>query len=598
MKDWIKRNRFGFAFLSIAMITTIALAATATRIKTDSVIVGSKTSTANKSLLFEKGDGVQPGFRYDQTKNKLQFAHDGSTYRDIGTGGGGGGGENFNNAFTADDNANAEDGTTGWTASAGTFETDEDDPLEGEQSFEWTPAAQNDTLDSPVLDVDKDIFKGRSCQVSIEYIGGDGNLSLKVINGDDEELASLELQEHTISAVETTSFNCPSDADIVADSDKGDLRLRIENTGASASALIKFDKSYVGTLIGLSETTLPDVLSAKIDGTGGASVSITSQSSEFIQSVGYIVTGRFTVTYKTGIFTQLPAIQVTPNTSAHPSQRIAVIQNETLTGFEVSLINNTGTLVNDGFEITVTKQGADAKQAVQVYKSIPKVSENVNEFSARIQNNGTASILSQNVTWIDSVNQTGTGSVDVTFVSGVFSETPSCSGTIIDTNNNLGITSPSSSSITTNSRNVDNSAADENFDLHCTKQSTDYKLPTVQPIVVGQVTNSYAESASRNVRVESCRVNNDGTASTAPNRLCDQWINSATRNGDNTVTIAITPGTFSTIPNCTCTALNNSFVCMTDDSFESTTQLNVLLRNSSTDVRVDADFSIMCMGQK
>ena len=194
------------------------------------------------------GTADVPSIKYDSATGEILIKKKvGANFKKVGSGSGSGGGENFNNGFGDDDNANAEDGATVWVNSGGgTFGATSTDPLEGEQSFTYTPSAQNDYIESATLNFDRDVFKSRSCEARIEYIGGDENLSLKILDANSDVLGEEILPALNIAGQHSVFFICPSDADIMGDANKGNLRIRIENTGASASPLIKWDNSYLG----------------------------------------------------------------------------------------------------------------------------------------------------------------------------------------------------------------------------------------------------------------------------------------------------------------------------------------------------------------
>lgn len=573
--------------LPLALIATIAYAASVERIKKDILLIGSKTSTAVKQILMEYGNGTQGGIQLDPVRNKVQFSHDGVTFRDIGSGGGAGGGENFNNAFTTDDNPNAEDGTTGWTVSAGAFAVTATDPLEGDQSFTWTPAAQNDTLDSPVLDVNRDIFKEKSCEARITYIGGDENLTLKVLNGDDEELGSEELMASSISVQQSVFFICPSDADIVADSDKGDLRLRIENTGASASALIKWDQSYLGTLRGLTETTLPDIFSAYlIKGT----LTVADETGDVVTGISSGGSGIINVSFQ--------GLTATPNCSAlgQSGSDMRIRQNGVSnTGLTLYTYNSAGNLEDRNVRITCHKTGADAKQTVQVYKSIPKISENLNNFGADINEDV---INSQSSNWISNVTKNSTGNYTINFVAGTFSVVPYCSIKAFNSNAVFQYAyNGSGTSITVDSNNSTGASTDSRYILNCMRQ--DIKNPIVQPVIVGQVSNSYAEKSVTNVRVESCFIEVDlnGGTPVTQNDLCDHWVDSITDNGTGNMTVNFVPGTFSKPPVCTCNATGNAD-CSQTNIPSITSAISLRTRESASATLIDNRAFLICQGEK
>lgn len=611
----------------------------AAKITDDELKIGEPGSSENK--VIKLGDEVI--IRNNKATGQAEISEDsGSNYKRFGTGGGSGGGENFNNGLSVDENPNAESGTTGWTASAGdffttnsvadwaaatsytigdfvvesgiiyeantdhtssgTFATDTAnwdeiigaDALEGDASFVWIPAAQNDTLTSSVLDFNKDIFKGTSCQSLITYIGGDENLSLKVLNADNEELDSETLKAHGISSNESGFFLCPSDADITADADKGNLRFRLENTGATAAAAIKFDKSYVGTLIGLSDTTLPDVFSWRINASDG--------SVDF--NTGGVVSGNCTKN-STGNYTcSTPSLTSVPNctgnvTTSAGNATYAISHNiagSTATSQNILVVEYNGTAFGNSVVVSCQKTGADAKQQVQVYKSIPKVSENENVFSASISQTGVVSL--ENTDFING-DCTVTGTSDYTCDISTMNLSTSlvCSCTAIDGGgNNRACTSkaPSSTQILYNTHDDTNADVARPVNIVCQKAGADYKKPVVQPVIVGQVTNSYADSISKNVATETCFITNSGTPALASD-LCDNWIDSIVDVTTGETRINFKSGYFKTNPNCTMSVTGNFVASQT--STWNTSQTTVRTFVPSTLSLSDANFWIICQGE-
>lgn len=530
-------------------------------------------------------------------KHTGEFSIDGTNFKKFGTGSGGSSGGI--NAFTDLQNAGAEDGLVGWTSSAGVFAIESLDPLDGSKSFLWTPAAQNNTLTSPILVFNKDSFKGRSCEANIEYIGGDENLSLKLLNADNEVLSSLVLNKHTTAAKESIFFTCPSNADIVADADKGNLRLVIENTGASASPVIKFDLSYAGTLQGLSETVLPDSFGLKIQGTTG---STEFEYGGIISSVTRDNVGSFTINF-TGL-TNTPNCSFTPagKTSTPTFIPITGIVSFSNLKYIVQFRENSSTVnAVDPTYIMVNchKSGVDAKQKVQVYKSIPKITENINTLTAKL--NSSPSVVSTNTDWITNVTQPYLGGYEITFKTGVFNIIPVCHLTPWDDDNN-NISIPKIRIISTTSMRIFGNdqlkdSYNSNYMVTCTKQGSDFKMPTVQPIIVGQTVNSYAEASKKNVRIESCRVNNGGTpVFDTASELCPSWIDSLTDVGTGQVTINIDTSIFSKEPVCTCgTRQGAEPICVLNVS--SISSVSVFTYNQAFGL-ADTDFYISCQGAR
>lgn len=398
--------------------------------------------------------------------------------------GGGGAGDGIN-GFSDDQNPNAESGTEAWTASAGTFGIDDTDPIEGDQSFTWTPAAQGDTLTSSVLDFDRDAFKGRACEARIEAIGGDENLSVQVIDGNDDVVGEKQFSAQTITAPFSVYFRCPSQARITADAEKGNLRLRIINDGASASPQIKWDLSYAGTLKGLIETVLPDVLSVNVQNNGSITIG-SSKGGEWWDSIVRDSEGLVTINYSGLGLTAVPGYSVTQSTDI---VRVISISSSEIT---VRTKSDISTLADTNFSLTIIKHNADAKQSAQVFYNIPKVSENVNGLEAfydKTEATLTDAVKEQTPNqWITNTAKSGTSNETKTFTVpiGVFSKVPKCvaSGTVntVPAFNRASSTTTSLVFITRVAD--DNVSLDTDFDFTCFKHPDDYKLPTVQPVVL------------------------------------------------------------------------------------------------------------------
>lgn len=531
---------------------------------------------------------------WNGTDQKLTFNNgNGGTEKGFGSGGGAGGGENYNNAFGSDQNPDAEDGTTGWTASAGSFAASTSDPLNGAASFTWTPAAQNDTLTGPTLDVDKDIFKGRSCEARIEYIGGDENLTLQVIDANNDVLGSEELEAYSIAGQKSVFFLCPSSTDISGDADKGDLRLRLDNEGATASAQIKFDLSYVGTLRGLTEAVLPDVLSIVVLGTDGSKVSGSDGISPSRSS-----TGTYALDYTSLGLSVTPAIHI--EMLAAGTQWQCSTSSNSATSAAIECHNNSNVKVDKSFSVTLIKQGTDAKQAVQVYKSIPTTAINQNEFGFEADiSSGSSCVKSQEFPSSSGVTcayggSTGRASLDWTALG--LTNAPACTCTSRSTSGRVSCAYTNESASGGDFNMADDTTATNGIaTIKCVKTGSDFKMPTVQPLVVGSVVNSYADSAKKNVRVESCYITNSGTPATS-NDLCDTWIDSISDLGTGNNYININSSIFSSNPVCTANVSNDSHSVRVNVA--DSNAVGVLSYTVNTNTLIDAPFNLICVGEK
>ena len=537
----------------------------------------------NSGIKIDIGQAANnPAIEWDSATNSFKQRVDNSL-KGLG-GGASGGGNNFNNAFGEDDNANAENGTTNWTASAGVFAVDSTDPLEGDSSFTWSPSAQGDTLDSIALDFDRDIFKGRSCQAQIEYIGGDENLTLQVIDADGDVLGSEVLKTHTITSTESVFFLCPKS--IVAND--LDLRLRILNEGVAASALIKFDKSYVGTLIGLTETALPDAF-------GGYSNAANTVVNVYGGDITISKTGigNFNLNFSSLGLTKIPSCSASCGGSDRNGETVGV---STTNASILCERKPDGVDLDSDVHFTCHKTGADAKQSVQVYKSIPKVSENINIFSGSVGNS--FSLSAQTTDWITNCTNQGGGVARCNFVSGLFSELPICTATSIAFNNNIvDVLQATDSFVEVRVQNSSGGAVTAAFNFTCQRKDNDYKTATVQPVIVGQVRNTSSELGSKNINIESCSFAANGTV-LSNSGLCESWIDSVSQSATGQSDITFSPGTFSKRANCLCGADTNNVgdrECHVR-SYTGTDNIRVQVTSNATDQSYP--FTVFCMGER
>jgi hypothetical protein len=105
-----------------------------------------------------------------------------------------------------------------------------------------------------------------------------------------------------------------------------------------------------------------------------------------------------------------------------------------------------------------------------------------NVFGAIINNNGTATIVTSSYNFIQSINRSSTGVVDITFIPGLFTEPPAV--TITCTNNSFVATVPtlSSPSMTINTvGNVSGSLGDADFSFLLQRQGVDFQNTLTAP---------------------------------------------------------------------------------------------------------------------
>lgn len=555
------------------------------------------------------------GCVYNTDRKALNIYDAGTSSFKAVQGGGGAGGDGIN-GFGVDENPNAESGTDGWTASAGTFDVNDTDPLEGDQSFIWTPAAQNDTLTSSVLDFDKDAFKGRACEARIEAIGGDDNLTVQVINGNNAVVGEKQYKAQSIAAPFSVYFRCPSQAKITADAQKGNLRLRFLNEGASASPLIKWDLSYLGTLKGLVEVVLPDSISAIVEPTD----QISSENVEGFFKTVTRSSGTITVTFEE--LENIPSYQLTIDSGASTlAQPKGVNVTTSSISWEQRDVDNI--LVSQDFpwSITITKSGSDAKQTAQVFYNIPKVSENLNEFNAYYDaSEGTVndSVKGQEPeVIIETVSKSGTTSRQKNFTvnTGAFSETPHCEAT-----GNAGsviasyLRASSSPTLLVFDTTSAGTSGDFDFSFECTKKGNDFKTPTVQPTILRENAAFFeGETDSFITGYASFGGASDGDAcSSSPcTRYRDEGIGSnmsAARSGTGGYDMTVTGFKPNSNVSCFCVGAESSTdrrQCQNDNiglaansSGEALFEVTTESIGGSGHTNVDTYFTVQCTGPK
>ena len=153
------------------------------------------------------------------------------------------------------------------------------------------------------------------------------------------------------------------------------------------------------------------------------------------------------------------------------------------------------------------------------YERIYAVEQNENEFSARIANNGTASITSESSNFIESVTRDSVGVVTVNFKDGFFTETPSVTlgAEIVQTRaitiNSLSLSSMTVSSFTSSAGSLE----DWDFSFHASRQGADRKdlqkqlasisdFPRVNNQLRQEVLHQSAQSSLLNVGATNNRI--------------------------------------------------------------------------------------------
>jgi len=560
----------------------------------DDLSLGDGTPS-DRSFIIDEGAGASnPRLKWDTTSNKWkQF--DGTNERDIGAGGAGVDAINI----LSESNPNAENGTLNWTfTGTGAFVTTStsSEIHDGFQSFSTDFDAQSENLKSAEITI-KEGLLGQSCQARFFYIGGDDSVDITatVRDGNDNQVGSdsFVLQVTTIWTVADVSFLCPSASEVGGDAQLGNLYLQFEQTGVGDSAIFRHDTVHLGGLIGLVEAVLPDVFSAVTTGTCSSILS-RGGGGDIITGAVNSSSGICDVAVSAGSLTVLPECQCTSKTNAGIICELDP-GGLSLTNLRFRLRTDAGVAADNDISISCTKQGVDSKQSVTVFKSIPKVADNSNSFSV-VTSGDCAAISTTDNGAFTAADNPSLGLCDLTIQAGLLTVLPQCncslfsqSGHSCDIDNGgLSLTN-----LRLRTRDNGGTLVDEDVHVECTKQGVDFKLPTVQPILVKQVETTNKAG----ITTESCKINNNGTATLdTTSTLCEGFLSSVARPGEGNVTFVIKAGVFSKVPNCTVSMLNNDHCGYFNNTEVTITNGEFVTRLCSANTVVDGDLYLSCQG--
>ena len=195
-------------------------------------------SNSDKEIIFDTGDGAaNKKIKVNTTLDKLQFSNDGTTFKDIGSGGGGSGGVNLLEPV----NPSFESSTNDWTASGGTFTatTTASEVGFGDASGKWDSDAINQTLRTADVVV-ANALEGQGCLARLHYSANSiasGDYVWRVELDDGTALTDdLPLEPTSGWRVSDLGFICPTDDSI---------RIEIESKVADAPVLL-IDNVHLG----------------------------------------------------------------------------------------------------------------------------------------------------------------------------------------------------------------------------------------------------------------------------------------------------------------------------------------------------------------
>lgn len=207
----------------------------------DELKVGSG-SAANQSLIFNRG-GSNPVLRWNESNSVLEFANDGSSFTNIGSGSGGGGG----GLSILGTNPDFEQSLAlGWTATGMSFTAVSSGAnlLFGKGSALLDSSATGQSLKSDAYAIPKGLY-GANCAAQVFYKGGDATYKLQALDGSD---ALIMEQAFPGPSTNTTPFSinfpCPT---------SGSLKFAIASTADGAAMAI--DRTSIGEAGNLSQVS-------------------------------------------------------------------------------------------------------------------------------------------------------------------------------------------------------------------------------------------------------------------------------------------------------------------------------------------------------
>jgi hypothetical protein len=155
---------------------------------------------------------------------------------------------NQDNLLQRNNNSDAEEGLTAdFTYTAATTILNTTTPLAGLNSLDFNPTNNGEFLDTAFITLPRGLY-GQTCMAQFTYIGGDSNLSGYVYNRDNEIVGQIALSAVTNSTTITIPFTCPTQANVTADPDKADVKIRIAQSTATNAAVATVDDFYIGVL--------------------------------------------------------------------------------------------------------------------------------------------------------------------------------------------------------------------------------------------------------------------------------------------------------------------------------------------------------------
>jgi hypothetical protein len=409
----------------------------------------------------------------------------------IGTGGGG------LDVFHTEDFEvnNAADLSSGNSANflgggvpAGTLEDEIVNPISKGRSLKYTQAAGslNDYVASPVIDIDlKQAGNDFGYTKHFTYTGNEGDIKAVLFDATNNEVISDELDL-------LTSESNPTRFSISAFIPQGVTQIRwgfqvvVENVGAVL--LIDDIEMSVNPFV---YKNLIKSLYLEASGNAGQSITANVTDIPFIEVADTFDSwdgDSFTARH-TGNYVISGGIEQTPANSAFIYAWVNGVQKYLLRSATSTDIKNfSGTLrLNAGDVLTIrADQGftllnnprhhLNITAEIESPHVVTPVKNRVNTFTARISNNGTATLISESSPFIQSVSRTSLGNIQITFIPDTFAVTPAAFAIVEGRNGRETTINPSPSVNSVVVVTTDGGAEeDNNISLKIDRQGVDVK---------------------------------------------------------------------------------------------------------------------------
>ena len=226
--------------------------------------------------------------------------------------------------------------------------------------------------------------------------------------------------------------------------------------------------------------TLSLVADTKMGGSKALNVALAAQTLDLSQGFNCNDYDKNTVGFNTWIKTDVLGPEVCSYSGVNEIECKAL--NEVNKWFKVQIIMpvKTGENCTIKFKTNGNVTGNVTIADVEFSSSPLKIKSFLeNEFTARIDNNGTtASVVSENTPFIQSVTRDGLGAVTINFKTGFFTQTPSVQVKVGPQNTEVSVERVqvlTSNSIQVITQNTTNGSIDVPFSIHVSRQGSDYR---------------------------------------------------------------------------------------------------------------------------